>query len=251
MESSHKTIWMVSGNKGGVGKSLLCKALASALEMRQLPYGVFDGDGRTGDVYSAFVRKVPARWGDFRQLRPDSHNCVNDAAYENILHQLLLGSPHLIVNTPDGADTVLMKWFDVTLRHTESNNYQFVLVYVMSDRPDGLEILPALSERFSFLYPVRNLYFGGTETFAVFNREYQSGFSIGFDLPVLRSQEVRMLFDGQTYPAEALFSKNKETGTFKVNSLSRSRILAWQQEVCEFVDDIIDNSELPNVMDRG
>lgn len=245
----HKTIWMVSGNKGGVGKSLFCKALASALEMRQEPYAIFDGDGRTGDVHAAFVRKQPARWGDFRLLRPDSNNCVNDAAYENILHQLLLGSPNLIVNTPDGADSVLTKWFDVTLKHTESNNYQFRFIYLMSDRPDGLEILPELARRFQFLYPVRNLHFGKPEFFTGFNKDYLDGFNAVIDFPALRTEEVRMLFDLHTYPAEAIGLKSAETKAYTLPTLVRARLMAWQKQVNTIVDDIIESGELPNLVD--
>ncbi len=244
-----KTVWMVCGNKGGVGKSLFCKALASALEMRQEPYAVFDGDGRTGDVHATFVRKQPARWGDFRQLRPDSHNCVNDAAYENILHQLLRGSPHLIVNTPDGADNVLTKWFDVTLKHTESNNYQFRLIYLMSDRPDGLEILPELARRFQFLYPLRNLHFGNPESFVGFNKDYMDGFNAVVDFPALRSEEVRMLFDLQTYPAEALSLKNAETNAHTLALMTRQRLVNWQKQINLFVGDIIETGDMPNLVD--
>lgn len=244
-----KTVWMVSGNKGGVGKSLFCLALASALERRGDQFAVFDGDGRTGDVFATFDRKVPARWGDFRQLRPDSHNCANDAAYENILHQLLRGSPHLIVNTPDGADSVLTKWFDVTLRHTESNNYQFRFVYMMSDRPDGLDILPELAKRFQFLYPMRNLHFGPQELFAGFNKHYLGSFNVVIDFPALRSEEVRMLFDLKTHPAEAMALVGKENRAHTLPTLVRARLMAWQKQIDEVVGDIIESDEMPNLVD--
>ncbi|RWA45683.1 hypothetical protein AU476_01220 [Cupriavidus sp. UYMSc13B] len=103
-------------------------------------------------MYATFRRKCPARLGDFRALRPESHLCNLDLIYETQLQQLLAGSPHLIVNTPDGADAVLKKWFDVTLSHTEASNINFRFVYLMSDRPDGLELLPQLAESFQFLY---------------------------------------------------------------------------------------------------
>ncbi len=244
---THKTVWMISGNKGGVGKSLFCLALASALEMRDEQYAVLDGDGRTGDVYAAFTRKVPARWGDFRELRPASHNCSFDAAYEGMLHQLLAGSPNLIVNTPDGADSILTKWFDVTLMHTEANNYQFKFIYLMSDRPDGLEILPELAKRFQFLYPVRNLHFGTEDLFAVFNREYLDRFHVVTDFPALRGEEVRMLFDVKTYPAEALHLVASGTDSHTLPVLARARLMAWQKKVNEAIWDIIENRDESNL----
>ena len=244
---SEKTVWMVSGNKGGVGKSVFCLALASALEMRQIPYAVLDGDGRTSDVYQVFRRKCPARQADFRALRPESHLCNLDAVYEGQLKQLLSASSHLIVNTPDGADTVLKKWFDVTLNHTEAGNINFRLVYLLSDRPDGLEMLPALAESFQFLYPVRNMHFGPERIFTAFNQKYMDGFKVVMDLPVLRGEEMRMLFDLHTYPAEALKLKNKGDGHFAIPTLSRARLHRWQSAVNEMVWDMVDNTDLPNL----
>jgi hypothetical protein len=243
---AEKNVWMVSGNKGGVGKSLFCLALASALEARGLHYAVFDGDGRTGDVYGVFQRKRPARWGDFRALRPESHLCALDEVYENQLHQLLAGSANLIVNTPDGADAVLKKWFDVTLRHTESANVSFRFVYLMSDRPDGLDMLQSLAESFMFLYPIRNLHFGPERVFSAFNEKYLDGFKVVLDLPALRADEVRMLFDLRTHPAEVLGLKSTR-GRFAVSALARARIFAWQQAVNELVWGILDNADMPTL----
>ncbi len=185
--------------------------------------------------------------GDFRQLRPESHNCSYDAVYEGMLHQLLRSSPNLIVNTPDGADSVLTKWFDATLKHTESNNYQFKFIYLMSDRPDGLDILPELAERFQFLYPVRNLHFGNERLFTEFNRLYMEGFKVVADLPPLRSEEVRMLFDVKTYPAEALKLKAPGSTTYAFNAMARARLKRWQDLVNETLWDMIDNKDMPNL----
>lgn len=242
-----KTVWMVSGNKGGVGKSLFCLALASAFEAVDLKYAVFDGDGRTGDVFGVFNRKCPARLGDFRALRPESHQCSLDQKYEILLKSLLAGSPHLIVNTPDGADVVLKKWFDVTLAHTETNNINFRFIYLMSDRPDGLEILPELAQSFQFLYPVRNLHFGNERLFSSFNERFMTGFKVVLDFPPLRGEEVRMLFNLQTYPAEVLKLKNKANQGHAINSLSRARIHAWQEKMTEMILGMVENTDMPNL----
>lgn len=241
-----KTVWMVSGNKGGVGKSLFCHALASAFDMNEEHFAIFDGDGRTGDVYKTFHRKCPARQGDFRELRPDTHLCRLDGPYEEILHQLLAGSPHVIVNTPDGADAVLMKWFDVTLRHTEQANINFRMIYLMSDRPDGLEILPELAKRFQFMYPIRNLHFGQSELFTAFNSQYKDGFKVVIDFPALRTEEVRMLFDAHISPAEVF--RLKKGGSYAIPTLQRARVMAWQLQVNEFVLDLVQSGDLPNVV---
>jgi hypothetical protein len=238
----HKTVWMVSGNKGGVGKSLFCLALASAFEMRDEVYAVLDGDGRIGDVHAAFVKKCPSRLADFRELRPDSHTCMLDEKYEMLLHQLLRSSSNLIINTPDGADNILTKWFDVTLSHTEANNYQFNFIYLMSDRPDGLDILPQLAGRFHFLYPIKNLHFGHRRVFSAFDKNYSHKFNLVGDFPALRNHELRLLLDTNSYPYEAISGRAKT-----INTLSRSRLLKWQKVVNETVYQIIENKEDSNL----
>lgn len=241
-----KTVWMVSGNKGGVGKSLFCLALASALERRGELFAVLDGDGRTGDVHASMLRRHPSRWADFRGLRPESHNCPLDAEYEGMVRQLLSTSQHLIVNTPDGADSLLMKWFDMTLRHTESNNCQFKFMYLMSDRPDGLALLPDMATRFSGLYPIRNLHFGSVDRFAVFAMEHERMFHQVLDFPVLRGDEVRLLFDGHTFPTEVVRQKNT-AGKFRWSALSRSRIHSWQAEVEATLQGVLASQDQSNI----
>lgn len=244
--STKKTIWMVSGNKGGVGKSLFCLTLASALELENEQFAVLDGDGRVGDVYSTFLRKCPARLADFRELRPGAHDCIKDSSYETMIMQLLSASDNLIVNTPDGADILMMKWFDVTLRYTETNNYQFKFMYLMSDRPDGLELLVELKKRFAFLYPIRNLHFGDESLFAKFNSEFESHFYKVLNFPSLRGEELRMLFDLKTYPAEVVRLKTK-AGVFTLPTLARYRIREWQYNVRDEILDIIENKTEPNI----
>lgn len=237
---------MVSGNKGGVGKSLFCLALASAFETRQELFAVLDGDGRTRDVYASFVRKHPARSADFRDLRPESPNCPQDAVYETMVHRLLSTSQHLIINTPDGADSLLMKWFDMTLRHTETHNYQFRFMYLMSDRPDGLELLPDLAERFTSLYPIRNLHFGKAERFAVFNMDHESKFHSVPNFPILRGDEVRLLFDAHTYPHEVLHQRDSNK-RFRWPALSRARIKNWQAAVEDILQDVLNGYDQSNI----
>lgn len=236
---------MVSGNKGGVGKSLFSLALASAFEMSGQAYAVLDGDGRIGDVYSTFLRKRPVRLADFRQLRPDSHTCKLDEEYEKLLHQLLRSSPNLIINTPDGADSILTKWFDATLSHTEHNNYQFIFIYMMSDRPDGLDMLPELATRFQFLYPIKNLHFGEENSFSDFDDKYLRKFHDVPLFPALRNHEVRLLLDSHAYPFEAIEGLKNN-----INTLSRCRILKWQDEINEFLIRLMENKFDSNLMPK-
>lgn len=242
-----KTIWMISGDRGGIGKSLFCLALASLFEWRSETFAIFDGDGRTGDVHECFDRKVPSRHGDFRNLRPESHLCSYDESYQKSLYQLLKHSDNLIVNTPDGADLLLMKWFDVTLQHTESHDVIFKFIYIMSERGQGIEILPQLEQRFSFLYPVKNLHFGPPNLFVAFDRDYHNDFNEVCHFPELRGEEVRTMFALKASPAEMLVLTDKATGTFTVPSLARSRIVEWLNDFDSKFGHVIDNKTDSNI----
>jgi hypothetical protein len=140
-----------------------------------------------------------------------------------------------------------MRWFDVTLKATETNNFQTKMLYLISDRDDGLKLIPDLVKRFSFFYPVRNLHFGGQGLFSTFNRDYAHLFHEVFELPVLRGEETRMLFNLKTYPAEVLLLKNTATQALTVPTLSRVRLLQWQLKIMdEFMDNMIDSTD-PNI----
>ncbi|RWA45682.1 hypothetical protein AU476_01215 [Cupriavidus sp. UYMSc13B] len=56
-----------------------------------------------------------------------------------------------------------------------------------------------------------------------------------------------MLFDLQTFPSEAIKLRKKDTGTYAIPTLSRSRLYAWQRQVNEMVWDMVDNTEMPNL----
>lgn len=219
-----KTIWVVCGNKGGVGKSLLCLALVSSLIRMSRQIAVLDGDGRSPDVFNACKGKVPARAVDFRKLRPDRYDDLHDGEYEVMIQKLLSISTDLIINTPDGADDVLMQWFDATLRFTESSNCVFRMLYVMNHRGDGLDLLPSMARRFSYLFPIRNLHFARSQAFTDFNSKYSSMFQETFEFPVLRSMEVTKLLEKNYLPSEFVESLGGSL-------LSRQRVGDWLAEM--------------------
>lgn len=216
-----KTIWLVCGNRGGVGKTLLALALVSCLmDVSRRQVAVLDGDGRSPDVFAAASRKVPARAADFRRLRPGDYDDLNDRTYELMVNSLLRISTDLVINTPDGTDDVLMKWFDTTLRFAEQSGATFKLLYIMNNRGSGLDMVPSMAKRFEFMFPIRNLHFARPEGFTDFNTQYADKFGQVFDFPELRSNEVAQLLDKQYLPAE--FVETRGGGI-----LSRQRVKDW------------------------
>lgn len=241
-----KTVWVVCGNKGGVGKSLLCLALISYLVQLSRKTSVLDGDGRSPDVFNACLRKIPARSVDFRRLRPDRWDDMQSGEYEALVQQLLSISDDLIINTPDGADDVLMEWFDTTLRFTESADCIFRMLYVMNHRGDGLDLLPGMADRFAYLFPVRNLHFARASAFTTFNDVHASRFRETFDFPVLRYAEVTQILNKRYLPAEFIATRGG-------GLLARQRVIDWLANIGDMFSTVIETdvaNTLPASLDN-
>jgi len=238
---------MVSGNKGGVGKSALAIGLTQALLQECGPHevSVIDGDGRTPDVHRVFDRKLPARQLDFRRLRPDSHLSMTEDEYFRIVMSYVKISEHVVINTPDGADDQLMGWFDSTLQCTESMSgdleVHFKFLFMMSPADDGLRYLDALAERFERLYPVRNLYFGDVARFKYFNEHYAGTFEHVVDFPRLMAGELDRVKRLRLPPWEYAEMRWDRTVPEVVTprAFSRKRVRDWMCDVCEALSPII------------
>lgn len=244
------TVWVVSGNKGGVGKSLVALGLTQTLinECGKDEVSVIDGDARTPDVQRLCVRRMPTRVLDFRMLRPDSPHSMSEDDYWDVISGYLRVSDHVVINTPDGADDQLMGWFDSTLRCTEEMSTQsdvnFKFVFVLSPVEDGLQYLPKLAGRFQKLYPVRNLYFGGTERFRAFNEQYAGLFGSVLDFPVLHGGEVDRVKWHRVMPQEYADMRWSRANPDVVvpRVLSRQRVQDWLCKVTDtFYDSIYSN----------
>lgn len=233
-----RTVWVVCGNRGGVGKTLLSLALVSSLMSVRREVAVLDGDARSPDVLAACLRKIPARGADFRRLRPDRYDDMSVFEYEELVHSLLAIGTDLVINTPDGVDDVLMAWFDSTLRVSEGARYTFRLLYVMDHRGNGLDLLPAMAQRFPLLFPMRNLHFARDSEFVDFNCLHAETFREVYDFPDLRSYEVSKMLRDKYLPAEFV-------DTVANSMLSRQRVKDWLASADNILLDIMHVDE-PN-----
>lgn len=232
MRNIQKTVWVVCGNRGGVGKTLAALGLVSALMKVKRRVAVLDGDGRSPDVAQAASRKMPVKIADFRRLRPDRYDDMTVFDYEQMVINLLKVSSDVVINTPDGCDELLMQWFDATLQFTQRDGVEFRVLYVMNHRPNGLDILPEMIRRFPLLFPLRNLHFARADDFEAFNACYENRFRDVFEFPKLRAQEVGKLLDGLYLPLEYI-----ETQASHI--LSRQRMANWLAEVILIMSDIM------------
>jgi hypothetical protein len=238
---------MVSGNKGGVGKSAVAIGLTEALkqECGEHEVSVIDGDGRTPDVHRIFDRKVPTRLLDFRHLRPDSHLSMTEDEYFRIVMNHVRVTEHVVINTPDGADDQLMGWFDSTLQCTESMSGDvevlFKFLFVMSPVEDGLRYLDDLSQRFERLYPIRNLHFGDESKFKVFNERFAPLFELVVDFPRLKAGELDRVKTFRVPPweyAEMVWDREVPE-VVTPRAFSRKRVRDWMCDVTEALGPVI------------
>lgn len=233
-----RTVWMVSGNKGNVGKSAVAIALTQTLfnACGEHSVSVIDGDGRTPDVHRLSRNKLPSKALDFRRLRPDSASSMTEFSYYEVLIKRLQVSDHVVINTPDGADDQLMEWFDTTLNCVEKmsgddevEDVQFKFLYVLNHSDDGLDYLPKLASRFQKLYPVRNLFFGPSSRFKTFNEDFASLFNVVLDFPVLGGFEYERFKHFRLFPQDYVDSKwsSSEPEVVTPRLLSRQRVQNW------------------------
>ena len=92
------------------------------------------------------------------------------------------------------------------------------------------------------------MHFGAESLFAVFNQDYADSFTSVLNFPVLRGEEVRLLFNDKTSPMEAVNRLNPRTKAFALPTLARARVLAWQDKVNDEIWEMIDNKDVSTLV---
>lgn len=165
------TVWLVAGNKGGVGKSVFSKALAELFIYSVGLVTIVDGDveGDVADAYGdefspvwRFDMAVPEGWADFIDW-------IISAEFDD-------GDNHVVVNLPD---SVTERTLESLARYrpiaTEAGIKTYAF-FVINTLPDGLRMLGSLFQVIDGVYPVLNLNFGKATDFKEFNRRFAKHF---------------------------------------------------------------------------
>lgn len=160
LHGTAKQAWIIAGNKGGVGKSLVAKLLVEWLEKESRLVSVVDGDTRTPDVYQSFHREHQcmqfdlADWDGWLALTDEMHAMEGD----------------VVINLPDGISAKAVDWFTRFNPMVTDFGFDITALFVINTLPDGLEFYPELKNCFSNSHPVKNLYFGAMDEFRHFDR---------------------------------------------------------------------------------
>ncbi len=164
-----KNIWLILGNKGSVGKSVVTKAFIEWLQTHDLPVIAIDGDDGARDVAKTFQDEIPTEvfdlsvgtgWAEFADW-------ICSTNYES----------HIVTNMPDGVTEKTIQALQRYSPAMEAMGYQINALFVMNTLADGIDLLPYLVRTIKHVHPIKNLFFGQSVDFTYFNRKYQRHFS--------------------------------------------------------------------------
>ena len=163
-----KTIWLVLGNKGSVGKSVVHKALVEWLEWHDQSAIVIDGDEQ-GDIAKTFEKELPTEQFDL------STN-TGWAEFADWICQTNYDT-HIVTNMPDGVTEKTLSALQRYYPTVEAFGYELRALFVVNTLADGLKLLPHLVKLIRNVYPIKNLFFGQSGDFLHFNKHIERHFS--------------------------------------------------------------------------
>ena len=224
-----KVVWLVAGNKGGAGKSVVAKVLAGWLRDQPVPVIVVDGDTRTADVAHAFEESLPVT-----QFRLDEDSGWRDYSDFIGAHRLV---GHIVTNLPDGLTDRAIDFLDRFRMVAQAHGFTVKVLFVMNALPDGLHLLPDLSAIAPELYPVKNLHFGPAEAFTHFDKAYGESFSESVVLLPALNPNIMTVARESGLAFGAFSTQRANTKTNFV--LAKLAVSSWYAAACEALDDVL------------
>jgi hypothetical protein len=159
------SVYLVHGDKGGVGKSFLSAVLVEYLCERGCKVAVVDADARNADLHAVFSG------GDFPTLQTDLRE--EDGWTE--LASFLESIPHnnVVVSLPAGVGDEVTQNRDVFRDALHDLRRSLVAFWVLNRTPHSVALLRPFMDRYAdtarAMVVVRNLFFGAPERFARWN----------------------------------------------------------------------------------
>ncbi len=161
-----KTIYLVGGEKGGVGKSMLTLSLAEIMRTTEHVL-VIDGDESNPDVFKSLKDKTP------QNVEIATANLDTEGGWQVLVEQLasFTGSA-IVINSPARYRLVAAKFFDYLTTAANDNGYEIKVLWPINRQRDGLvQLRSAITGYLSGIpvWVVRNLHFGDKEKFVLFD----------------------------------------------------------------------------------
>lgn len=229
-----RVVWLVAGNKGGVGKSIVAKSMTDWLCSETVPVIVVEGDTRTPDVRAAFGGFLSTEKFDLSEARGWEE-------YSDFICNTEFNG-HIVTNLPDAISDRLIFSLLALNELAVSHGIHVKLLFVINTLPDGLHLLERLGEGFKDIYIVKNLYFGAPHAFAPFDQmallhqQYEDKVIL---LPRMNPNIMMVV-------REARMSFNKfivQTGNSRSNTTYAKMVVAdWRDAMYEALADTLQGS---------
>lgn len=224
-----KVVWLVAGNKGGVGKSAVAKGMVEWLRLHETPVMIVDGDKRTPDVHEAFNDILPTQQFD-----------LNDEIGWPLFSDFLCEtdfSGHIVTNLPDGINERAIDYFQRLDRLALGYNFEVKVLFVINTLPDGLHLFDKLSESFKSVYPVKNLYSGLQSEFDHFDVAFGAKYEGKMVLFPKMSPRIMMLVRESSMPFQQFV---EQSGDAKTNFTYAKLVVAdWRESMFEALDEVL------------
>jgi hypothetical protein len=224
-------VWLVAGNKGGVGKSVVAKSLTDWLQKEEVPLMVVEGDTRTPDVRAAFGGILPTK-------KFDLTDAPSWDEYSDFLCQTDFNG-HIVTNLPDAISDRLILCFSNLKVLAGNYGIHLKLLFVINTLPDGLHLLDKLTDVFGEIYIVKNLYFGAPHEFVTFDSN-QSRIEQFKDKVILFPQmnpKIMMLVRGEQMSFNMFLA---QTGDKESNTIYAKLVVSdWQDAMHEALEDVL------------
>lgn len=164
----NKTIILVSGAKGGVGKSAVCNALAAALAGQNREFSLVDGDITNPDVLRAWVDN-----DDNLKYNGSSIYGLPLTAPDGWINLVdVAGDANLVVVNLPAGNALLDAAELLTQVMGDASGIDIHLLWVINRQRDSVNLLKETLEKFTptHITVLKNTYFGASEKFEIFDR---------------------------------------------------------------------------------
>ncbi len=224
-----KVVWLIAGNKGGVGKSAVAKAVVEWLQSHETPVMVVDGDKRTPDVHEAFNELLTTEQFD-----------LNDEIGWPLFSDFLCETDfagHVVTNLPDGISDRAILYFQRLERLALGYNFEVKVLFVLNTLPDGLHLFDRLSESFKTVFPIKNLCFGTPAEFEHFEITFAARYEGKLVLFPKMAPRIMSLVRESGLPYQQFA---EQSGDAKSNFTYAKLVVAdWRDSMIEALDEVL------------
>lgn len=240
-----RVVWLVSGNKGACGKSVVAKSLVEWLWKQERPVTIVEGDRRTPDVAAVYEAATSSDEDGSKATLP----CVrfdlqSEAGWPQFSDYLctpdtdgVLVSGHIVTNLPDAITDRAMLFFERFMHLVQAYGFEVRVLFVMNTLPDGLHMFGTLAKTFPNVTPVKNLFFGKPRQFEHFDAAY----GIEYDdkvlfFPPMSKSIMQVVRESNLSFSDFLAQRGNQASNF---SYAKLVVAQWRDNMLEAFDDAL------------